>query len=74
MKAKIIKLETNSNNNNIRELYRGINYFKMRYQPRNNMVENEKGDLLADSHTIWIDEGIISLSYWMYMELRCLAC
>jgi hypothetical protein len=42
----------NSKNKNIRDLYRGINEFKRGYQPRNNIVNNENGDLLADSHNI----------------------
>jgi hypothetical protein len=33
-----------------RDLYRGINEFKRGYQPRNNLVKDENGDLLADSH------------------------
>jgi hypothetical protein len=33
-------------------LYRGINDFKTGYQPRTNVVKNEKGDLVADSHSI----------------------
>jgi hypothetical protein len=33
-------------------LYRGINDFKRGYQPRTNVVKNEKGDLVADSHSI----------------------
>jgi hypothetical protein len=39
-------------NKNIRDLYRGINYFKMGYQPRSNLVKDENGDLFADSHNI----------------------
>ena len=35
-----------------RDLYRGINDFKKGYQPRCNIVKNEKGDLVADSHSI----------------------
>jgi hypothetical protein len=52
MKAKIEELETNSKLKNVRDLYRGINYFKKGYQPRNNIVKNEQGDLLVDSHSI----------------------
>jgi hypothetical protein len=37
---------------NIRDLYRGINEFKGGYQPRTNMVKEENGVLLADSHSI----------------------
>jgi hypothetical protein len=33
-------------------LYRSINYFKRGYQPRTNVVKDEKGDLVADSHSI----------------------
>jgi hypothetical protein len=42
----------NSKNKNIRDLYRGINGFKRDYKPRNNLVKDENGDLLADSHNI----------------------
>ena len=35
-----------------RDLYRGINDFKKGYQPRCNIVKDEKGDLVADSHGI----------------------
>jgi hypothetical protein len=31
---------------------RGINEFKRGYQPRNNIVKNENGDLLANSNNI----------------------
>ena len=33
-------------------MYRGINDFKKGYQPRCNIVKDEKGDLVADSHSI----------------------
>jgi hypothetical protein len=46
------EVEINSKNKNIRELYRGINYFKKGYQPRTNIVKDEKGDLVADCHSI----------------------
>jgi predicted RNA-binding protein len=52
LKAKINKLKKNSTNKNIRELYRGISDFKKGYQPRTNIVQNEKDDLVADSHSI----------------------
>jgi hypothetical protein len=42
----------NSKNKNVRDLYRGIHEFKKGYQPRNNLVKDEKGDLLVDSHNI----------------------
>jgi hypothetical protein len=34
------------------ENIRGINEFKRLYQPRNNLVKDENGDLLADFHNI----------------------
>jgi hypothetical protein len=52
MKDKINELAMNSKNKNIRDLYRGINEFKRGYQPRNNLVKDENGDLLVDSHNI----------------------
>ena len=52
MKAKIEELETNSKIKSIRDLYRGINDFKKGYQPRTNIVKDEKGDLVSDSHII----------------------
>jgi len=33
-------------------LYRGINDFKKGYQPRTSIVKDDKGDLVADSHSI----------------------
>jgi hypothetical protein len=35
-------------------LYRGINDFKKGYQPRTNIVKDEKGDLVADSYSILV--------------------
>jgi hypothetical protein len=52
LKTKIEELDTNSKNNNIRNLFRGINYVKKGYQPRTRKVKDEKGDLVADSHSI----------------------
>jgi hypothetical protein len=52
LKDKTNELATNSKDKNIRDLYRGINEFKKVYQPRNNLVKDENGDLLADSHNI----------------------
>jgi hypothetical protein len=36
----------------MRDPYRGINEFKLGYQSRNNLVEGENSDLLADSQSI----------------------
>ena len=52
MKGTIEELETNSKIKNIRDLYRGINDVKKEYQPRTGIVKDEKGDLVADSHSI----------------------
>ena len=52
LRAKIEELETNSKIQNIRDLCRGINDFKKGYQPRCNIVKDEKGDLVADYHSI----------------------
>jgi flagellar basal body rod protein FlgC len=52
LKVKIEELETNSKINNVRDLYKDINDFKMGYQPRTTIVKYEKGDLLADSDSI----------------------
>jgi tRNA(Ile)-lysidine synthase TilS/MesJ len=50
LKDKINELATNSKNN--RGLYRGINAFKKRYPPRNTLLKDETGALLADFHSI----------------------
>jgi hypothetical protein len=52
LKDKINELATNNKNKNIKYMYRGTNDFKRGYQPRNNLVKDENGDLLADSHSI----------------------
>jgi hypothetical protein len=50
LKVKINELETN--NKNIRDLYRGINEFKKGYQPRINIMKDENGNLLADPQDV----------------------
>jgi len=52
LRAKIEELEANSKIHNIRDLYRGINDFKKGYQPKYNIVKDEKVDLVADPHSI----------------------
>jgi hypothetical protein len=52
LKDKINELATNSKNKNIKDLYREIDELKRGYQLRNNLVKDENGDLLADSHNI----------------------
>jgi hypothetical protein len=56
LKHIISELAKNSKNKNIRYtylfIYRGRNLFKRGYQPRNNLVKDENGDLLAESNNI----------------------
>jgi hypothetical protein len=52
LQDKFEELETNSNLKNIKDLYRGISFLKKGYQPRINIVQDEEGDLIADSHSI----------------------
>ncbi|KAJ4438077.1 hypothetical protein ANN_14016 [Periplaneta americana] len=52
LKEKLNEIETNSRNKNIRDLYKGIEEFKNGYQARVNVIKDENGDLLADSHSI----------------------
>ena len=52
LKSKIEELETNSKIKIITKLFRGINDFKKGYQPRTNIVKEEKGDLVPDSYSI----------------------
>jgi len=52
LKANFEELETNSEIKNIRDWYRGISEFKKGCQRRTNIVKDEKGDLVADSHSI----------------------
>jgi hypothetical protein len=52
LKNNINELATNSKKKNIRDVYRRINEFKRGYQLRSNLVRDENGELLADSHNI----------------------
>jgi hypothetical protein len=52
LKAKIDELEPYRKIKDIRDLYRGIKDFKKGYRPRTNIVKDEKGDLITDSHII----------------------
>ena len=51
-KGKVKELETNSKIKNVRDFYRDISDFKKGYQPRTIIVKNEKGELVADTHSI----------------------
>jgi hypothetical protein len=53
-------------------LYRGINDFKKGYQPRTNVIKDEKCNLVAEPTVFWLGEGTISPSYWMYIGLMVL--
>jgi len=72
LRAKIEEFEANSKIHKIRDLYRGINDFKKVYQPRCNIVNDEKGDLVADPTVLWLGGGNISPTYSMCMGLRML--
>jgi hypothetical protein len=52
LKDKINEIELNSKNKNIRDLYRGITEFKKGYQPKTNLIMDERGDILADPQKI----------------------
>jgi len=52
LKDKINEVALNSKNKNIRDLYRGITEFKKGYQPKTNLVKDQRGDLLADPQQI----------------------
>jgi hypothetical protein len=52
LKAKIEELDTNSKIKNIKDRYRGINEFSKGYQPINNIVKDDKVDMVTDSHSI----------------------
>jgi hypothetical protein len=48
LKYKITEIELNSENKNIIDLCRRITEFKKGYQPKTNLIKDERGDLLAD--------------------------
>ena len=49
MKAKVNKLEEDSRNKNIREIYKGINEFKKGYQPRAYVIKKHDGKIVAEA-------------------------
>jgi len=51
LKAKIEEFDK-SKIKNIMDCYRGISDFKKSYQPRTNTGKDDKGGLVADSHSI----------------------
>jgi len=50
----------------------GITEFKKGNQPGTNTVNDEKGDLITDLHSILLGGGTISLSCSIYMGLMML--
>ena len=70
VRDKIEELEINSNIQNVRDLYRGINDFKKGYQPRCNIVKNENVDSWQTPTVLWLGGGNISPSYSTCMGLR----
>jgi hypothetical protein len=52
LKVKITDIEFNSKNKIIRDMYRGITEFKKGYQPKTNLVKDERGHLLVDPQKI----------------------
>jgi hypothetical protein len=52
LKDRFNELDSKCSNKNIRDLYRGINKFKKGYQSKNNLVKDDRGNLLADPHKI----------------------
>ena len=64
LKAKIHEFETNSNYQKYQgPIYWGISYFKKGYQPRTNIIKDEKGIWLQIPTAFWLCGGNISLSY-----------
>jgi hypothetical protein len=53
------ELAINNKIKNLRDLYRGVNAFNEGYQPSHNLVKDDNGDLIADSHNIY---GILIMS------------
>jgi len=63
LKAKIEEFETYRKIKNIRDLYSGISDFKKGYQPRTNIVKDEKGEWLQTPIMFWLGGETISPSY-----------
>jgi hypothetical protein len=60
LKARSNELAMNSKKT--RALYQGIKKFKLGYKPRSNLVKDENGDLLVDSHN--------ALNRWKYFSVN----
>jgi hypothetical protein len=69
LKGKITDIKLNRKNKNIRDLYRGITEFKKGYHPKTNLVNDERGDLLADPQKIltrWKNLTVLLLYAWSF--------
>jgi hypothetical protein len=58
---------------NIRDLYRGISDIKKGYQPRTNIVKDEKNGFVLTNTLIWLGGGNFPLSCSMYLGLVMLS-
>ena len=72
MKAKIDEYKTNREDQEFRRLVNVHQNFQKGSQPRNNIVQDEKGDFLTDSQAFWLSGGSISRSYSMFTWLMML--
>jgi hypothetical protein len=73
LKAQINELGTNSTNRNVGDMYKCINGFTHGYQPRANLANFQKDDLLAHSHTIlnrWKNQFCKLLNYSRQTEVH----
>ena len=52
MKARVNKLEEDSKNKNIREMYKGVNELKKGYRPRAYIIKKHNGTIVADTTSI----------------------
>jgi hypothetical protein len=62
MRAKVGELENKTKYKNLRAFYNGISDFKKGYQPRNNIVKDEKLIWLQIPTEFWLVGGTISPS------------
>ena len=72
MKGKLSEIDNNSENKNIRDLYKGIKDFKKGYQARVNVIKNENQELLTDSNSIfnrWKDHFSQLLNVHKYNDM-----
>jgi hypothetical protein len=67
-KVSLDELETNSTIKNIEDLYRGMNDFKKGYQPRTNLVKDEKG---LFGYRLPQNFGYVKEPFLSAIELHC---